>query len=472
MTSLLVPEPFTPTQTQDRVWETIEKAAPGSLSVIGYGGAVGGGKTRTLAELAIDLSLDHPGNRILVGRKDLVDLRTTTLEEFDRVCPPELIAHHAESPIIIREIRDPSWPKGVTSRIFFRELKDWIGLGSEQYGAVLLEEAGEIAEGAAKMLITRLRHPAASKYVFVAASNPWPGWFERWFIDRKLPEDLLAAVQATVTFIPAKIADNPHLPANYETLMRAFFHGDDDWIARMVEGRFDSFEGQVYREISPLMLWDKPVPPFVRLVGGLDFGGANEKAHKTAGVAAGITASTEEAPDGHLIRFAHFEHSGPDVFDLLDKWMFRVEWLFGTKDKRLWIDWRADKTQSWGIDTASKTHNVNASHGGADSVWAGIVEERKRMKAGTSWYTADLVQPPTVDGISLNGDSWYDRMRRYRWQEQPNENRQVPGVPLKRDDDTPDADRYMQEEADGFPFTAVRLPKRAIGGQPLARVLR
>ncbi len=423
-------EPFTPTPTQDQVWAAIEQADPGSTTIIGFGGAVGGGKTRALAELAIDLALDHPGNRILVGRKDLVDLRTTTLEEFDACCPKALIVRRAESPIIVREIRDPKWPSGVVSRIFFRELKDWIGLGSEQYGAVLLEEAGEIAEGAAKMLVTRLRHPAASKYVLVAASNPWPGWFERWFIDRKLPEDLLNAVNATVHFIPSKIEDNPHLPPNYGTMLRAFFAGDDDWLARMVEGRFDSFEGQVYRELGPHLLWEGPLPPFQRLVGGLDFGGANERAHKTAGVVAGLDY------DGNLIRFAHFEHSGPDVYDLLTQWMTDVQWLMGEDERRRGITWRADKTQTWGIEQAGAKFHVVPSHGGADSVWLGIVQERKRMKAHTSYFTHDLQQPPHIGGTRLNGESWYERMRRYRWQDQPDENRAVPGVPIKRDDDT------------------------------------
>lgn len=423
--------------------------------------------TRCLAELAIDLALDNPGTKVLVARKDLVDLRTTTLEEFDRCCPRQLIVRAPDSPIIIREIRDPSWPRGVVSRVYFRDLKDWAGLGSEEFGAVLIEEAGEVAEGAAKMLVTRLRNKASAKYVFVAASNPWPGWFERWFIDRKLPEDLLNAVGATVHFIPAKIADNPHLPANYGAMLNAFFAGDEDWMARMVEGRFDSFEGQVYREITPMMEWKGDLPPFVRLVGGLDFGGANEHAHKTAGVVAGITASSEDAEKGHLIRLSHFEHSGPDVDDLLEKWMFRVEWLFGNDSKKLWIDWRADKTQIWGIEQAKKKHNIVPSHGGSDSVWLGIVQERGRMKDKTSWYVPELTQKPMLDGKALNGESWYDRMRRYRWQVQPDENRSVPGTPIKRDDDQCDADRYMVEEADGFPYVGAKIPTSDMRGRPL-----
>ena len=456
---------FTPTEKQSLVWDIIADAPDGSLSVIGYGGAVGGGKTRTLAELAIDLLIDFPGNRILIGRKDLKDLKTTTLEEFDMVCPPELIIGKNQSEHW-RKVRLPQWPKGVESTVFFRELKEWQGLGSEQYGAVLLEEAGEIPEGAAKMLVTRLRHPAASKYVFVAASNPWPGWFERWFIDRELPEELLRIVGGNVHFISAKIADNPHLPPNYDALLRAFFAGDDDWLSRMIDGRFDSFEGQIYRDLGPHLMWPgTELPPFSKLVGGLDFGGANERSHKTAGVTAGLTSEAAQVGSNKLLRFGHFEHSGPDVHSLLWTWMRGVEARMGRR-----VHWRADKTQSWGISLAKEAgFIIEPSHGGADSVSAGIGLVKRRMHDKASFYTAELAQVPTVDGHKLNGDSWYDRMRRYRWDDQPDETKAARGTPLKRDDDTADADRYMHEEADGFPVMPYQIPKTNTAGKPLAR---
>ena len=461
----MVSAPFTPTPKQSQVWEIIGDAPDGSLSVIGYGGAVGGGKTRTLAELIIDLAIEFPGNRILVGRKDLKDLKTTTMEEFYRVCPPGLVVKRNESEHFCH-VRLPEWPEGVVTQVFFRELKEWMGLGSEAYGAVLLEEAGEIPEGAAKMLVTRLRHPATTKYVFVAASNPWPGWFERWFIDRSLPEEVLKAAGGRVHFIRAKIADNPHLPENYEALLRGFFNGDEDWLNRMVDGRFDSFEGQIYRDLGPHLLWpDTNLPPFSKLVGGLDFGGANEKAHKTAGVVAGITTRGAACGENRLLRFAHFEHSGADVHEKLWTWMRGVEAKQGRR-----VMWRADKTQSWGIGLASAAgFIIEPSHGGADSVSAGIGLVKRRMKDGASLYTASLAQVPEVDGQRLNGDSWYDRMRRYRWDEQPDETKAAKGTPLKRDDDTADADRYMHEEADGFPApTGPAI--RSLTGRPLARM--
>ena len=46
-------------------------------------------------------------------------------------------------------------------------------------------------------VIGRLRWQKATvpvKFVFLAASNPYPGWFEDWFVLRQLPEELLALV--------------------------------------------------------------------------------------------------------------------------------------------------------------------------------------------------------------------------------------------------------------------------------------
>ena len=454
---------FEATDRQRVIWDLLAEAEEESLTIIGYGGAIGGGKTRALAELAIDLSLAFPGNRILVGRKDLVDLRTTTLEEFDTVCDRALIVKSVNSPIIERHIRLPEWPVGVVSRVFFRELKDYQSLGSEQYGAALLEEAGEIPEQAYKMLITRMRHPGARKRTIICASNPYPGWFERWFIDKEYDAELLRDAGATVHFVPAKIRDNPHLPPNYEAIMRGVFASDEDWYNRMVEGSFASFEGQIYRDLGPHMEWTSALPDFSRLVGGLDFGGAKETSHKSAGVLAGIVARDQPGiAQNALVRFAHFEDSGPNVGTR------QLEWMRGWEAKmKRRVEWRADKTQMWGIEQAQNMGFViEPSHGGADSITAGIGLVKRRMSDGASFFTPDLRQRPALDGKPLSGSSWYDRMRRYRWDEQVDETKAARGVPLKRDDDTADADRYMHEAADGFPInTGPVIHKRTLSGK-------
>jgi hypothetical protein len=70
----------------------------------------------------------------------------------------------------------------------------------------------------------------------------------------------------------------------------------------------------------------------------------------------------------------------------------------------------------------------------------------------------------------MKGQSWYTQIQNYRWKLEPEEDRAVPGVPIKRNDDTADAERYMEEAASGFPTnTGPALSPTAINGKRLAR---
>ena len=193
---------FFPTDRQRELYRVLfamsdqpDASRASGLSLVGYGGAMGGGKTRALVELAIDAACLFPGNNILVARHNFTDLATTTMAEFFRYCPDSLIKRRAQSPTHSVQIAAPG--QRHPSTIHFRHLSDWTGLGSQQFGAVFIDEAGQVEAEAAQMLVTRLRHPAQPQPWFVAASNPYPGWFERWFVKRELPEAALerAAVE-------------------------------------------------------------------------------------------------------------------------------------------------------------------------------------------------------------------------------------------------------------------------------------
>lgn len=438
-------EGFIPNAKQALLWDILAEAPRGSLSVIGYGGAAGPGKSRAIVELAITFALTYPGTRILIARKDFEDLRTTTMEEFYRHCPRQLLqrVHGSEH-----------WCRVGVSKtsyatVYFDELKDWMSQSSEQYGFVGIDEAGEVPENALLMLITRMREPNARKYAIVCASNPWPGWFERWFVRGDLETTAAQSLKdagARIHFIPARMSDNAeHLPDNYEAITRAMLTatGHGDWVERFVEGRFDAFVGQVHQELSMEHLWRGPLPTFERVVGGLDFGGQNPYAHKTAGVVAGITKSN------HLIRFGQFEAHGPTVFTDLLTWMERMQ-----RDCGMRVAWVADKSQFFGIDGINRSgaFHVTESHGGKDSVSIGIGLQRQRFRDKASWFTEALLESPP----GIGGDSWFRRMKAYRWAEPKSDDDLVKPEPVKRDDDLPDADRYMHEASDGYPHNANR----------------
>ncbi len=428
------------------------------LTLLGYGGAMGGGKTRAIAELAIDAACAFPGNNVLVARHHLSDLSATTMKEFFQVCPPDLIQRRQQAPTQLVELRLPDWPAGKTSAVNFRHLSDWQGLGSQQYGSVLIDEAGQVDEEAALMLLTRLRHPAQPQRWFVAASNPWPGWFQRWFVGRELPEDALNAARGQVSFIPAKIADNPHLPENYAELNHALM--PPRWRERFIEGRFDALMGRVYPDFDPERhRWEQPLPEFSRYVGGLDFGGQTETAHYTAGIVAGLIPSPPAVrrgemsrrdrggpPPFRLIRLAEFEDRGLGVIQRLEQWQRQCRQRFGH------IRWAADRSQSAWIDHQRRQGmDVVPAAGNPGSVLYGLnlVHERVAADPPTSFYMPQLTQFPL-------------RMGEYVWEQREDD---PDPKPRKRNDDLLDADRYMHELLQQIP-RSIKLPEVRIVQAP------
>ena len=456
---------FSPTDRQRQLYHALLGApcpAPNPdpdadrLTLLGYGGAMGGGKTRAIAELAIDAALACPRNNVLVARHHLSDLSATTMKEFFQVCPSDFIHRRQQAPTSLVQLKLPDWTDDQVSTVNFRHLSDWQGLGSQQYGAVLIDEAGQVDEEAALMLLTRLRHPAQPQRWFVAASNPWPGWFQRWFVRRELPEDALRQASGEVVFIPARIADNPHLPANYAELNHALL--PQAWRSRFIEGSFDALLGRVYPNFDPRRhCWNGPLPEFTYYIGGLDFGGQTETAHHTAAILAGLTKTNDlprsrsafpsppfpsppasrgemsrsdrggspSAPPYTLIRLAEFEDRGPGVTQRLEQWQRDCQRRFGH------VLWAADRSQSAWIDHQRRRGiKVVPASGAPGSVLYGVslVHDSLAADPPTSYYTPNLTQFPL-------------RMSEYVWQTGDDPDPK----PRKKHDDLLDADRYMHE---------------------------
>ena len=328
------------------------------------------------------------------------------MKEFFQVCPPELIARRQQAPTQLVTLKLPGWADADASTINFRHLSDWQGLGSQQYGAVLIDEAGQVDEDAALMLLTRLRHPAQRQRWFVAASNPWPGWFQRWFVRRDLPEDALREAQGQISFIPARIADNPYLPDNYEQVNQALL--PQPWRERFIDGRFDALLGRIYPNFDPdIHCWNAPLPEFSHYIGGLDFGGQTETAHHTAAILAGVIrrppplgevprrggGGPPQPPNSNLtiIRLAEFEDRGPGVIQRLEQFQKDCKRRFGP------IRWCADRSQSAWIDHQRRQGiKVEPSTGGPGSVNYGIslVHDRFADDPPTSFYIPQLTQFP------------------------------------------------------------------------------
>ena len=257
------PELFQPTSKQVLFWNACHHS-----DEIGYGGARGGAKTTALYWLAADMmSLSYPGNVGLVVRKDLVDLKATTMEEFRRFCGQYHqglpIKWNMSSPIRCDLFTGRHDHRGdpIYSRIWWSDTKDPESWRSGNLGWCMIDEATEVSHDFVQMIRAALgRHtlPDGTRPPkrLVWASNPGPGWCKREYpvgtkslrrmVDLELDDGSRGKIERV--FIPATPRDNPHLPTDFEAQLRANY--SEIWVKRWVEGDWSAFEGMVFPEFT------------------------------------------------------------------------------------------------------------------------------------------------------------------------------------------------------------------------------
>lgn len=186
---------------------------------------MGGGKSVALCGEGIQLSLDVPGNRGAIIRRNRTTLKRTTLVTFFQVCPPELIRDYNQSELKITLINGSEIlciEADETKDPLFEKLK------SLEIGWFAIDEASEVVRDAFAILGSRLRWKAAAgKYYGLLASNPEQCWIKDDFIDKGL-----------YSFFPALPKDNPFLPADYLDNLRLVF--DDNQQKKYIEGDWNA----------------------------------------------------------------------------------------------------------------------------------------------------------------------------------------------------------------------------------------
>ena len=181
--------PHGPNPTQDFVlqWkddnvERYEKEETGEIDQQGTGipilylqGGVGSGKTRAILAAALELLFEIPNLRALWGRQDFNDLRVSAMETFFEVLPAQLIVEQS-----IQEHRYKiGQPDGKTSQIFFKDLKDLSGLGSQEFGLVLITEVHELSMNALRVIKMRCRQANVPTMILMEGNSPNEGhWLD------------------------------------------------------------------------------------------------------------------------------------------------------------------------------------------------------------------------------------------------------------------------------------------------------
>ena len=241
-------------------WACIHSKA----KIRGYGGAMGGGKSRCGCEIIFDAALDNPGIVALIARQ----AHTSIVETTKKTMMNQVITDGR----LITKSRASGGEDYIElwngSRIHFIGLEDPLRWYSSEIGYLFFDECQEIEEDTVLRLMTRLRQtgedgktPMPNKTILTF--NPGnPGhWLQRWFItgsERReyglyKPELWLEGALKSIgdaEFFFAKAEDNPHLPFGY---VEDQLGGMKEWMRRRyLEGLWEFISGKCFFDTDAL----------------------------------------------------------------------------------------------------------------------------------------------------------------------------------------------------------------------------
>lgn len=487
------------TDKQSEIWNAVCDAEDGELTITGWGGSVGGGKTSGLIRFAINLMGQYPGINGIITRNTLANLKTPggTIDQFIENIPVNG-ATVRQGGIVTKMLTDnnprlalrlPTWPPGVESTCHFRGSDDDTFFKSAELGFFFCEEADGISEDTWKIGITRLRQTlpdgTVPKYWALAVANPSISWFKEWFFDNLEEKQKEFEGAGRVLFFKSKQSDNPFLPKNYESILRATF--DEEEIEANVEGNFGSFRGRVYTNFSPdihavkqedwhrgaelvpgIRTWNPSstrsivingerlvIPKFVYAVGGLDFGGEQKNAHFSTGAVCVVTGT------GRDFLVDVFCDSGPGVHGRQVKWMYEMQNTLGSAlgNPDFKIDWVGDGTQPTFISLMRDEGFHIQKNTGTNDAWkqdARYNKERFMIQQDGFPLSMYMDTPRTRP--------WAKEVQQYRLDMKPGPNGVMRYVPIRKDDDRYDGYRYAKERLQAIqrqlnPEKNINLPK-------------
>jgi len=197
-------------------------------------GGWGTGKTTALClEMSKDIAI--PNNYILLGRKDLQELKSTTLKEFIDIYEPAIVDHNKQD----REIK---FANGTV--IYYTNLDESREaikkIQSLNLGAAFIDQAEEITESMFIAIAGRLRRKDTRR-CFCGAMNPnGHDWIWRKFV-KKAENNYRVFVASTL--------ENKYLPEDY---VQSLLDMPENWVKRYVHCSFDDFEGLVFNEFNEI----------------------------------------------------------------------------------------------------------------------------------------------------------------------------------------------------------------------------
>lgn len=231
-----------------------------------YGGAAGGGKSYLLRASAIRWCAEIPGVQVYMFRRTLPDLRDNHLRgptSFQSMLEPYLSTGKVKYRAVENEF--VFWNGAILHLCYCDSENDVEKYRGAEIHVLIMDELTHFSEYQFRFLRSRVRIAGLDvpeKYRarlprIESGSNPGSighAWVKRTFINPKAPMSIWRASAEEGgmlrQFIPARLADNPHLTKDdpsYADRLRGL--GTDTLVRAMLEGDWNIVAGQAFEKL-------------------------------------------------------------------------------------------------------------------------------------------------------------------------------------------------------------------------------
>jgi hypothetical protein len=287
-----------------------------SATEVLYGGAAGGGKSYLKRVSAIRWCLEVPGVQVYLFRRTLTDLRDNHLRgpTYFHVMLEALVeSGHVKYRAVENEFE--FWNGSVLHLCYCDTESDVEKYRGAEIHVLLMDELTHFTEYQYRFLRSRVRIaglavPEAYKGRLPrieAASNPGSighAWVKRTFVTPKPALEMwrTGADEGGMLrqFIPARLADNPHLTRDdpsYADRLRGL--GADSLVRAMLDGDWDIVAGQAFEKLRREV---HSIEPFEPPEDWLCFGSLDWGSSKPFSFGVWAVANGNAVPDGRIYR--------------------------------------------------------------------------------------------------------------------------------------------------------------------------